>query len=115
MTIHFGHERGTSTVLGMAASNDVRYTLYIDDNFHYMDTSERYAAGEYATVADAIRAAEAIVDDDLASFYKPGMMADTLYRYYTTFGADPFVVSEDDRRHFSAWNYARERCQQICQ
>ena len=28
----------------------MKYTLYIDDNFHYMDEDERYKAGEFSSL-----------------------------------------------------------------
>lgn len=91
------------------------YTVFVDDNAHYMDESERYKLGEYETATVAVAAARRLVDDDLASLYTPGMSADDLYRHYTAFGVDPFVVPADDDSAFSAWAYARTRCDEICQ
>ena len=34
----------------------------VDDNYHYMDESERYQHGEFATLDAAIEAARKIVD-----------------------------------------------------
>ena len=44
-------------------------------------------------------------------FLKPGMTAAELYDMYTSFGDDPFIVRIDpnDPIHFSAWDYAKER------
>jgi hypothetical protein len=91
-----------------------KYEVVVDDNAHYMDESERYTHGEFGSAEMALSAAKALVDADLQSFYNPGMTADDLYRHYTTFGRDPFIRSDDKRCHFSAWSYAKERCQQIC-
>ncbi len=41
------------------------YTVRVDDNFHYMDSSERYTAGEYDTWDEALAKAQSIVDDYL--------------------------------------------------
>ena len=35
---------------GAEGSRFMTYKVFVDDNFHYMDESERYALGEYATL-----------------------------------------------------------------
>jgi hypothetical protein len=90
------------------------YLVRVDDNARYMDESARYTLGQYETLTDAQAAARTLVDADLASFYQPGMSADELFRYHVTFGADPFIVP-DDERTFSARDYARARCDEMCQ
>jgi hypothetical protein len=92
----------------------MKYKVVVDDNFHYMDESERYTHGEFETSEVALGAAKVLVDADLNSLYQTGMTADELYRQYTSFGNDPYIVSEDQSCHFSAWSYAKERCQDIC-
>src|SRR5437879_6107440 len=37
------------------------YTVFVDDNFHYMDESERYKLGEFADCASAVAACKQIV------------------------------------------------------
>jgi hypothetical protein len=87
----------------------------VDDNYHFMDESERYELGSYATLEEAISAAKAVVDSFLASEYKPGMTADQLYKQYVTFGEDPFILApEQSQFPFSAWEYARQRCEELC-
>ena len=41
------------------------YTVFVDDNFHYMDESERYKLGEFADCASAMAACKQIVDEFL--------------------------------------------------
>ena len=94
--------------------NVMKYTVVVEDNFHYMDESERYTHGVFESAAAALAAAKALVDADLNSLYRPGMTADELYRQYESFGSDPFIVTEDRSCQFSAWTYARERCRQTC-
>ena len=91
------------------------YLLYVDDNFHYMDESERYLSGSFDTVEAALKARH-IVGEFLESAYEPGMSAAQLYHSYVGFGEDPFIVCKGDVPHvkFSAWDYARERCDVIC-
>ena len=93
------------------------YRLLVDDNFHYMGQSERYDSGRFATLEQAIAAAKSIVDSYLSDAHVPGMTADELFRSYTSFGEDPFVVAEGGARSdvlFSAWDYARQSCLEIC-
>ena len=40
----------------------MKYTLYIDDNFHFMDENERYEWGEFKSLEEAIARAMHIVD-----------------------------------------------------
>ncbi len=93
------------------------YVVMVDDNFHYMDESERYRAGEYATAEEAIARCRAIVDDYLAEALKieGNRDATKLYESYVMFGEDPFVVAVDaERVDFSAWGYAKARCVELC-
>ena len=88
------------------------YTVYIDDNFHYMDEDARTKHGEYSTLAEAVQACKAIVDDCLTRAYEPGMLAHKLYEEYVAAGDDPFIVGPG--AGFSAWTYARQRCEALC-
>ncbi len=88
------------------------YTVFVDDNFHYMDESERYKLGEFADCASALVACKQIVDEFLTSC---GANNDELYQQYVTFGEDPWISSEDSECKFSAWNYARERAKELAQ
>lgn len=91
------------------------YTVLVDDNFHYMDESHRYAHGEYETKDEAIAAAKSIVDAFLADAYEPGMPTDKLIATYVLFGDDPFISCDEPGVLFSARTYARERCAEICE
>lgn len=94
------------------------FTVMVDDNYHYMDESERYKLGEYSTLSAAIEAARQVVDEFLMSAYQAGMTTDALITSYVMFGEDPFILSSDPAHAgvlFSARDYARERCQAICE
>lgn len=88
------------------------YTVYIDDNFNYMDEDARTKHGEYATLEEAIQACKAIVDACLTRAHAPGMPARKLYEEYVAAGDDPFIVGPG--ASFSAWTYARQRCEALC-
>ena len=94
-----------------------RYTVVVDDNFHYGDHDERRQHGVYETLEDAVAACRAIVDRSLEDERRPGISAEALYERYTSFGDDPFIVGCDgaeDGVKFSAWSYAKERARAIC-
>ncbi|SPJ15818.1 hypothetical protein SBDP2_560001 [Syntrophobacter sp. SbD2] len=91
----------------------MKYKVLVDDNFHYMDEDERYALGEFDTAEDAIAACKKIVDECLRRSHKPGITSKELFEGYVGFGEDPFIVPPAEP-YFSAWDYARERCMEIC-
>lgn len=91
------------------------YQVFIDDNFHYMDEDERYKLGDFETFEEALAACRGIVNRSLEEYYKDGMSAGELYQNYTGFGDDPFIVAEiEPPFRFSAWDYAKQRCREIC-
>ena len=91
-----------------------KYQVYVDDNFHFMDESERYKLGEFQTCEEAVAVCMKIVDEFLEKGYKKGMSFNELYGGYTGFGEDPFIISDDKKCFFSAWDYAKKRCRELC-
>jgi len=90
------------------------WKVYVDDNFHYMDESERYKLGEFSSYAEAVLACKAIVDACLGN--TNSKTADELYQSYVSFGDDPWVKGPSpdlDGQRFSAWEYARARCNEL--
>jgi hypothetical protein len=98
----------------MTEANDARYTVYVDDNFHYMDESERYSAGVYESCEAATEKCRSIVDEFLLSEYKEGTQAPQLLEAYKSFGEDPWISGPEPECKFSAWTYAEKRCREIC-
>jgi len=90
------------------------FVLRVADNFHYMDEDETYTHGEFATWAEAVAAARQIVDRCLAEDYRPGVTPAALYARYVSFGDDPYIVPQPDGERFSAWDYAKQRCNELC-
>ena len=72
-----------------------KYTVYVDDNFHYMDESERYKKGDFATLDEAIAACKQMVDEFLKDETDHDATAAERYAQYTGFGPDPFIVTDD--------------------
>lgn len=87
------------------------YKVIVADNYHYMDSSESYVQGNYATLQEAIDMCKSIVDEYLVSAYKSDMTSADLYENYVSFGDDPYIEAE---LVFSAWTYAKQRCSEIC-
>jgi hypothetical protein len=88
------------------------YAVLVDDNFHYTNADKRYEAGEYATLEEAVSRCRAIVDEFLKGGFKSGMSADELFELYVGFGEDPFI--RGPAATFSAWDYVRQRCDELC-
>lgn len=101
-----------------AAEPHYVYTVLVDDNYHYMDESERYTSGVFPSLAAAIDDCRQIVDDFLEASSK-GLQptSDALYKHYVAFGPDPYITTNDPSLPsdpFSAWTYAKEECSRRC-
>lgn len=90
------------------------FTVMVDENGHYRDEGERYEHGTFGCYDEVLAACRRIVDEFLMLQHRPGMAAAELYSLFTTFGEDPFIVPERPEGQFSAWAYARLRCDQLC-
>jgi hypothetical protein len=95
-------------------STETGFRVLVDDNYHFMDEDERYTLGDFATHEEALAACKQIVDDFLLSNHQPGMTAASLCSGYTGFGEDPWIAHEGGYAHFSAWDYAKRRCDEMC-
>ncbi len=84
------------------------YRVFVDDNFHYM----RDKSGEYETLEEAVNECKSIVDEFLERERKLGMSSNELYDQYCMFGEDPFIRGPGS--DFSARDYARQRCDELC-
>ncbi len=94
------------------------YRVLADDNFHVMDDNFRHSLGEFPTYSEALAACEEVVERFLRHEYVPGMAESALFFRYMMFGRDPFIAerpeSSDASAGFSAWDYAKLRCSEIC-
>ena len=57
-------------------SENPKYTVYVDDNYHYMDEDERYTLGVFDTEEEAVRAAKNVIDKFLPDTCTPGTTAE---------------------------------------
>ena len=90
-----------------------RYSVQVDDNFHYQDEGARYRLGDFTTLDDAVAACKKVVDQFLEAAASPDGTAAERYQHYAGFGPDPFITTDDPnvgKVPFSAWDYARQRC-----
>jgi hypothetical protein len=88
------------------------YTVFVNDNFHYMDESERYRLGDFDDCRTATAACRKIVDEFLTAA-APDRTPTELYKQYTMFGEDPWISTDDPECKFSAWTYAKERSREL--
>ena len=91
-----------------------KFIVMVDDNYHPMDESERYKLGEFKTLDSAIAACQRVVNNSLINAYTAGMSEADLLASYALFGADPFIIGADQGVPFSARDYAKQRCHEIC-
>ena len=119
-TRHRGSE-GDQVTLKREAVACPKYSVVIDDNWHYMDMEHRLKFGPYSTAEEAVAACRKIVDDWLELYKEPGMTTEALYERYVCFGPDPFVVPTKSATavdkalwQFSAGNYAEKRAKMLC-
>jgi len=89
------------------------YTVYVDDNFHYGDASERSTHSVHGTVDEAMSACRRIVEESLQALLEPGMNSGKLMAQYVQFGDDPWIFPAPEAG-FSARDYARGRCKELC-
>ena len=92
----------------------VKYTVFVDDNFHIGEEEERYKLGDYDSCEEAVDACRKIVDDFMSKGYRDGMSFKELWEGYMMFGEDPFIQGGGPECRFSAWSYAKQRCLELC-
>jgi hypothetical protein len=85
----------------------MKYQVFIDDNFHYMDPEHQSAGPQFATLEEAVGYCKRLVDYSLISAYRLGMPPYELQTSYLLFGEDPFVRGGEGGVPFSARDYAR--------
>ena len=79
-----------------------KYEVHIDDNFHYMDESERIAVGTFNTLEEAIEKCKEITITSLEDLCEKGITPERLSAQWAMFGEDPFIVGGSGSVPFSA-------------
>jgi hypothetical protein len=91
----------------MKTDDKPTFTVQVDDNFHFMDKDERWTAGTYGSLREALDKCLQMVGQDLLQGYRTDITATDLYESYTMMGNDPFITGSM-QTVFSAWKYAEE-------
>ncbi len=91
--------------------NEKRYTVMVDDNFHYMDEEHRYKYGEFSTYEEAVAACKKVVDEELRDLLKQGVKLEELSATWSLYGSDPYILGGSSR--FSARDYVTEKTQEL--
>lgn len=71
-----------------------KYVVYVDDNFHHMDESERYKLGEFWSCEEAIEACKKIVDEFFNRTFDQNISYEELYNGYTMYGEKTLSSSQ---------------------
>ena len=91
-----------------------KYQVYVDDNFHYMDESERLAVGSYHSLEEAIEKCKEITVRSVEDLYEEGITPEKLSAQWAMFGEDPFIVGGEGPVPFSARKFVTlELCRMI--
>ena len=91
--------------------NKKRYTVMVDDNFHYMDEEHRYEYREFSTYEKAVAACKKIVDEELRDMLKQGIELEKLSATWSLYGSDPYIVGGSSR--FSARDYVTGKTREL--
>lgn len=91
-----------------------QYRVYTEDNGRYHLPGVRRLHGIFHSGEEAEQACRALIDNYLLRSYSDSITARELFQQYALFGNDAFIVASRSDVNFSARQYARTRCHQIC-
>jgi hypothetical protein len=91
-----------------------QFKIFVDDNYHYMDKSERYVVGSYDSLEDAVNKCRELTIRSLKNLYEKGITPEKLKTQWVMFGEDPYVFGGDGVVPFSARKFiSTELCKEI--
>jgi len=91
-----------------------KYEVRVDDNYHYMDASERYAVGSYDSLEKAIEKCKEITIKSLQDLCEKDISPEKLSAQWSMFGEDPYVFGGEGNVPFSARKFVSiELCKAI--
>jgi hypothetical protein len=88
----------------------VIYIAYAKDNSEMEESGRKIA--EFQDCGAAIAACQRIVNRSLEEC-DSSQGAGDLFRQYSLFGEDAWIITDDPDCKFSAWEYAKQRCQEL--
>lgn len=97
----------------LSLRSHMKYTVMVDDNFHYMDESHRYKLGKFNSLDKARKASMKIVDEFLVENKNSVKDVGELMAMYCLYGEDPYILNDDPENRFSARTYARQKCEEL--
>lgn len=90
-----------------------QWRIRVYENSHHGDEDEAYdLADTFDSEGEAVARAKAIVDADLSAMAASGKTAAAMFDAYRMFGEDPHVTGPGGSA-FSAWDYAKGRCEEL--
>ena len=91
-----------------------QFKIFVDDNFHSMDESERYEAGSYDSLDEAVNKCKELTIKSLKNLYEKGITPEKLQTQWSMFGEDPYVFGGRGAVPFSARKFvSTELCKEI--
>ncbi len=91
------------------------YAVLVDDNFDYMDESERHCVGIFEKYEEALETARRITRKSVAA--NRGNTAEETYEKYTSFGDDAFIRPVGNapvpEQMYSAWTEAKQIAKEL--
>ena len=79
-----------------------KFSVYVDDNYHFMDEDERYTVGSFNSLEEALEKCREITIRSLDDLYESGIIPEKLKAQWSMFGEDPFIRGGDGSVPFSA-------------
>lgn len=90
------------------------FKVMVDDNYHSGGDSDRYSAGTYGSLEEAVDKCKEITVKSLEHHYEEGISPEKLSAQWAMFGEDPYVYTGKGLVPFSARKFVTtELCQQI--
>jgi hypothetical protein len=91
-----------------------QYKVLVDDNYHHGNESDRYTAGSFTSLEEAIDKCKEITVKSLEDFYEEGISPEKLSAQWALFGDDPYVFGGSGAVPFSARKFVTtELCQLV--
>lgn len=90
----------------------LKYHVFIDENFHFMDESERYSSGDFDSYSEAVDKCKEIIDEFLESAITANDTSESLYMCWLMYGENPFIAGGVEDM-FSASQYTEQRCKEL--
>ena len=90
------------------------FKVMVDDNYHHGSESDRYTAGSYDSLEEAVEKCKKITVKSLEHFYEEGITPEKLSAQWAMFGEDPYILTGKGSVPFSARKFVTtELCQLI--